>query len=245
MCGRLNVIDDPAVIALCEVLGIDLWQGKRDEPLTVSQPLLCNRFTRVANKVSIIREVNGKRCLEQALWWLLLDQTEDGFKPSKWTSFNTRYDKLNATRSAGYEAYRHSRCIIPVKGFGETQGKGAKAVYTDFIAETGAIAMGGLCREWIHSVTGETILSCSVITLPAHEKLKSFHEKSTPLMLSQDDNTMDMWLDGTLTQVEVFNDLLKPHIPHDLVAQHVDKPSTYNSVGEVILIPADFTDLAS
>jgi putative SOS response-associated peptidase YedK len=242
MCGRLNIIDDPAVIALCEVLGIDLWPQKEHESPSASQQLLFSRFTRVANKISIIRELNGKRGLEQAVWWLLLDQSNEGFKASKWTSFNTRYDKLNAFKSAGYEAYRHSRCIIPVKGFGETQGKGANAVYTDFVAESGAIALGGLCREWIHSVTGERVLSCSVITLPAHEQLKTFHEKSTPLMLPQDDSTMDMWLDCTLTEVDVFNDLLVPHIPQDLLAQQIDKPSTFNPLGETVRIAADSGD---
>jgi len=239
MCGRLNVIDAPAIIALCEVLGINLWPDKENETHSASQQLLFSRFTKVANKVSIIREVNGQRCLEQAVWWLLLEQTSDGFKPSKWTSFNTRYDKLDSFRSAGYEAYRHSRCIIPVKGFGETQGKGANALYTDFVAEHGAMALGGLCREWIHAITGERVLSCSVITLPAHERLKSFHEKSTPLMLPQNDSTMDMWLDCRLTEVDVFNDLLVPHIPQDLLAQQIDKPSTFNPVGDALRIAAN------
>jgi glycerol-3-phosphate cytidylyltransferase-like family protein len=31
------------------------------------------------------------------------------------------YDKLNISGSVGYQAYRSSRCIIAVKGFGETE----------------------------------------------------------------------------------------------------------------------------
>jgi putative SOS response-associated peptidase YedK len=237
MCGRLNVIDDPALVALCEALGIELGSGKESEAHGSAQQLLLKRFTGVANKVSIIREINAERCLAQATWWLLLEQTNTGFKASKWSSFNTRYDKLNVFRSAGYEAYRHSRCIIPVMGFGETQGKGAGAVYTDFVAESGAIALGGLCREWIHSITGERVLSCSVITLPAHEQLKAFHQKSSPLMLPQNDNTMASWLDGSLTDVRVFNDLLVSDLPKALIAQQIDKPSTFNPLGEAVIIP--------
>lgn len=236
MCGRLNVIDDPAVRELCEALGINLYphndSGAQSE-------LLFNRFTRVANQVSIIREVSGQRQIEKAIWWLLLEPTDTSFKASKWTSFNTRYDKLNVPGSAGYQAFRQSRCIVPVKGFGETQGKGTNAVYTDFTAEFGAIALGGLCREWVHNVSGERVLSCSIITLPPHAKLYDYHQKSSLLMLRQDDDTMDMWLDPSITDVQVFNDLLQPSLPQNLLAQTIDKPSTFNPVDAFERIIAD------
>ena len=237
MCGRLNVIDDPDVIELCETLGISLYPKNDDG--SYQQEMLFNRFTRVANHVSIIREVAGKRQLDQAIWWLLLEPTESSFKASKWTSFNTRYDKLNVPGSAGFQAFRYSRCILPVKGFGETQGKGAQAIYTDFTAEYGAIALGGLCREWIHKDTGESVLSCSIITLPPHPKLYDYHQKSSPLMLRQDDDTMHMWLDSNLSDVSVFNDLMTPQLPHNLIAQQIDKPASFHPMNTANIILAD------
>lgn len=244
MCGRLNVTDDPYVIGLCEVLGIPLYPDK-EEPeirrMTDGRPIpnYFRRFIKAVNKIGIIREVDGKRQLDMATWWLLLEQTEDGFKPSKFTSINTRYDKLNTPRSAGFRAFQNSRCIIPVKGFGETQGKGKNAIYTDFTAVDGALALGGLCREWVHSITGQRALSCSIITLPPHEKLKRYHEKSMPLILSQQDDTMNMWLDSSLTDTSVFETLLQPYLPQDLFAQQIDKPSTFNPIGEFERIAAD------
>ncbi|MDU0354327.1 SOS response-associated peptidase family protein [Paraglaciecola aquimarina] len=237
MCGRLNVTDDPAVQALCETLGINLYP--QSNALDMPTRPLFNRFTRVANNVSIIRDVQGKRRLDNAIWWLLLSPTEHSFKASKWTSFNTRYDKLNIPGSAGYQAFRHSRCIVPVKGFGETQGKGSDAVYTDFTAEFGAIALGGLCREWIHQTSQEVVLSCSIITLPAHHKLAQYHSKSSPLMLRQDDDTMHMWLDPSVTDVQILNNLLRPNLPQNLLAQRIDKPSTFRTIGAVERITAD------
>jgi putative SOS response-associated peptidase YedK len=244
MCGRLNVIDDPAVIGLCEILGIKLYPGGQlpeIKRLQDGRPILANfrRFIRATEFVNIIHEVNRQRVFEPATWWLLLEQTEVGFKPSKYTSFNTRYDKLNTPRSAGFIAFRHSRCIIPVKGFGETQGKGKNAVYTDFQATNGALALGGVCREWKHSITGKRALSCSVITLPCHEKLNRYHEKSMPLILNQNDASMDMWLDGTLTDVSAFEILLQPYLPQDLFAQQINKPATHQAIGETELIISD------
>jgi putative SOS response-associated peptidase YedK len=97
MCGRLNVIDCPEVIDLCGQLGINL----QDQAM----PLRTSRFIRATNKISIVVEQNGQRRLQDAIWWLLLEQSEHGFKPSQYTSFNTRYDKLNVKGSAGYAAY--------------------------------------------------------------------------------------------------------------------------------------------
>lgn len=101
MCGRLNVIDDPDVIELCEGLQIQLFPERQ----------IFSRFIRATNQVSIVRQKDRIRRMDNAIWWLLLEPTGSGFKPSRYTSFNTRYDKLNTKGSAGYQAYRHSRCV--------------------------------------------------------------------------------------------------------------------------------------
>lgn len=172
MCGRLNVIDSPEVIDLCGQLGINFKDGK----------LRTGRFISAASTVSIVMKKEQKSELRDAIWWLLLEQTDIGFKPSQYTSFNTRYDKLDVSSSAGYYSYRHQRCIIPAKGFGETEQVNGKPIYHDFSAPAG-IALGGLYREWIHSITGEVVYSCSVITLPPHPKLMPYHTKASPLLL--------------------------------------------------------------
>lgn len=239
MCGRLNVIDDPYVVSLCEELGVPISPNSSPDEPPYYNKLLCERFIRATNNISIIVEREQKRQLLTAIWWLLLEPSDNGFKPSKYTSFNTRYDKLNTPRSAGYKAFRESRCIIPAKGFGETEGKGANAIYTDFEAVNGAIAFGGLYREWLNKKTGESVFSCSIITLPPHEKIKPFHSKASPLMLSQSSGTMEMWLDPTIHDTELFNDLLTPSIHQDLSAHQIDKPSLHNPVKEPVFIKSD------
>ena len=122
-----------------------------------SEQMLFSRFKMPTNDISIVREHNGERFLQTASWWLLQQTTYDGFKPSRFTSFNTRYDKLNQPNSAGYNAFRESRCIVIAKGFGETEKSGSSSVYHDFVAEDAAIAFGGLFREWHHPRTGERV----------------------------------------------------------------------------------------
>jgi len=229
MCGRLNVSDDPFVTKLLENLGIE----------NPRETMHYGRMIRATNVISIVRENNKKRQLDDASWWLLQEPTETGFKASKYTSFNTRYDKLNTPRSAGFQAFRESRCVIVVKGFGETEGKGINAKYHDFYAEQGAIALGGLYRQWLHPASQETFLSCSVITLPPHEKLTPYHSKASPLMLPQDDDTIDAWLDSSNHNTEMFADLLKANIPHDLSVQEINKPSLVVPISPLFSIEKD------
>lgn len=230
MCGRLNVIDDPDVIELCEGLQIQLFSERQ----------IFSRFIRATNQVSIVRQKNGIRRMDNAIWWLLLEPTVSGFKPSRYTSFNTRYDKLNTKGSAGYQAYRHSRCVIPVKGFGETEYINGKPLhYHDMVAKDGAMLLGGLYREWLNKDTGETAISCSVITLPPHPKLMGIHSKPSPLMLPLDKQLIDNWLDESVTDPAAFTPLLQPQIPYDLLAQQVDKPSTYQATSEIFVIKSD------
>lgn len=231
MCGRLNVTDDPAVRELCETLGINLYE---------SQPIF-RRYIGAANKVSIIRENEGKRSLDEALWWLLLEPSETGFKPSKYTSFNTRYDKLNVPRSAGYLPFRNSRCIIPAKGFGESEFKNKKRVHChDMEAADGAIAFGGLYKEWLNKETGESLFSCSVITLPSHPKLGNIHSKSIPLMLPQTPDILDAWLSPEVKDVERFAPLLNPVLRHNLKVQQISQPSKFEErIGDPFTIEKD------
>lgn len=227
MCGRFNASFDSGVRKLYTRLNIN---KVIDKPIDA-------RFVKAADTVSIVRNIGNSRQVENALWWLLLEQSEQGFKPSKYTSFNTRYDKLNTKGSAGYLAYRQSRCIIAVKGFGETEFVNKKPKhYYDMTAQEGGLLLGGLYREWVHKSTGEHKLSCSVITLPPHQKLKHIHSKAMPLILPQKTALIDSWLSPETCDIEQFESLLTPNIPQRLIAQKIDKPSSYQAIANEELI---------
>jgi putative SOS response-associated peptidase YedK len=230
MCGRFNTTFDSGVKKLYTSLKIN---KVIDKPID-------SRFVKAADTISIVRNIGEQRRVENAIWWLLLDQTENDFKPSRYTSFNTRYDKLNIPRSAGYQAYRSSRCIIAVKGFGETEYVNKKPVhYFDMEAESGGLILGGLCREWHHTTTGKIKLSCSVITLPPHEKLKHIHSKAMPLVLPQDSSLVDKWLNPQMNDVGQFERLLCPFLPQTLIARQIDKPMTHQVISESQTIKND------
>ncbi len=231
MCGRLNVTDDPALRGLCETLGIELWP----------QQQVFGRYISAAKPVSIVRQQQGKREMLNATWWLLLDKTDAGFKPSKYTSINTRYDSLHNPRKAGYKPYREGRIVIPVTGFGESEYRSGKLLHChDLTAADGAMLLAGLSKEWRHPQTGETRMSCSVITLPPHPKLQHIHSKSTPMMLPAVPAIVDRWLDCSTPEVADLAPLLNPSIPYDLQAQQIAKPSQYQqTIGDAFILQKD------
>ncbi|PKF49100.1 SOS response-associated peptidase family protein [Enterovibrio nigricans] len=226
MCGRFNVTDDPYMHALLQELGIDLGPL----PLRVCEDIAPSQL------VCIVIKEDGQNVLRDAIWWLLLEQVEAGFKPlSKYASFNTRSDKLKVPRSAGYVPFRQSRCIIPASGFVETEQ--GHAFTLEPIDD--AIAFGGLYKAWRHTLTGEVVHSCSIVTLPPHPRIALYHSKSIPLMLPDEAFIREMWLDGNLTSTDALTPLLTPLLPFDVRVTPIKRASEREPIGSPNVVTKD------
>jgi hypothetical protein len=57
------------------------------------------------------------------------------------------------------------------------------------------------------------------------------HSKASPLLLPLDMALVNRWLDESIADPSEFEPLLQPHIPYDLTAVQIDKPSTHNFLG--------------
>lgn len=222
MCGRFNLIDSPDVRALCAMLGIDIGDLRFSKDISP------------ASLISIVREVNGQRIVSDAIWWLMLDPHTS--KPSKYTSFNSRWDKLNAPKSISYHPYRKSRCIIPASAFIEGLGDGR--TYHKIELDGRAIAFGGIYREYLNTETGEVMIGASIITLAPLRQWRDIHPKSMPLMLPTDQHdVINAWLDPAVTDVEQFESLLQPRVRAAQVITPIDRPSKWNPVAPPFNIP--------
>lgn len=226
MCGRFQVTEGNKVTDLMEVLGVN------DQ-----QPRL-SRDVAPGAGISIVRQTEAGRQIDDATWWLLLDA--ETHKPMyKYPSFNTRSDKLNTPRSAGHKAYRETRCIIPATAFVEGLGDGK--TYHKLEHKDRGIAFGGLYREWVNRETGEIRLSASIITLPPLENdhwKSTIHPKSLPLMLPQESDVIAAWLDPDKKDVADFDQLLQPRLYYPLISTPIDRPSKWNPIGDSMLIEA-------
>ncbi len=231
MCGYLgNQTDSPLVRLLLHYLGMeDALPRLRDNP--GSGP---------AAGVDIILEDDSGRRPQAAIWWLLLEWREaGGYRPSRYTSFNTRSDKLDEKRSAGYRPYRQARCIVPASYFIEGDGPKGRRHYHRMEPDEHAFALGGLYRTWVNKSTGEMLYSCSVITLPPHpsETWRQVHGKSTPLMLPTDrPEVIDRWLDPGFASVEDFSALLQPTFTQGVSCVPIQRPGDQKVLGDALRI---------
>lgn len=117
------------------------------------------------------------------------------------------------------------------------EGLGDKKTYHMIELEGRAIAFGGLYKEYTNYQTGESVIGCSIITLPPLEKWAAIHPKSIPLMLDPEDKTLiDRWLNPDFRDVDYFRPLLEPRIALPQRITPIDRPSKWNPIGESYLL---------
>jgi putative SOS response-associated peptidase YedK len=230
MCGYLgNVSDSPLTQALMRILG-----------MTQHIPQLRNNpGSGPASSIDIILHNRQGLSITPALWWLLLQINDQGvYRPSRYTSFNTRYDKLEQKGSAGYLPYRQSRCIVPASYFIEGEGKKGSRTYHRIEPSQHAFALGGLFRTWISRATGECVYSCSVITLAPHpsDAWRRVHSQSTPLILPAQPDILQRWLDPAFDQVAAFQPLLTPAFHQPIRCTPIERPGEQRVIGDSVSI---------
>lgn len=221
MCGRYNLNDTQQVRHLLSQLGV------ADQQIRFSADIS------PAAHISIVRQLGSQRVISTAIWWLMLDP-ETG-KPTKYTSFNSRSDKLNSTRSIACKPYRETRCIIPASAF--IEGLGDSKTYHKIELEGQAIAFGGLYREWCSKETGEIVIGASIITLGRLVQWQNIHPDSMPLILPVDQTeVINAWLAPDVNDVERFEPLLEPGIRIPQRITPIDRPSKWNPIGDSYVI---------
>lgn len=142
------------------------------------------------------------------------------------------------------DAFRRTRCIIPVNGYyewatalGKYPPKQPFYISPDPKISSRAFAVAGIWSRWINP-NGEIIDSASIITREAVGDLATIHSRM-PVMLPED--RWDSWLDSTLRDAEEALEMLRVDRPdHGLIAHPVS--SRVNLVannGEDLITPID------
>lgn len=211
MCGRFNIIDNPALRSLLATLNIDVSNHllEQVEGMNIAP----------TETVGIIRNnVEDERRLAPAMWWFLLKAgTECPQADTRWSSFNARASRMFGSRLY-QSAAKHQRCIVPASGYYEWVSQ--KGIRTPYYLEPadGAFAFAGLYREW--RFEDEIVTTASIVTTESHPSLRWLHEKSTPLMLDERDYAL--WLDKDVKEESQLKELWTPQLPTDICVFPVD-----------------------
>jgi len=125
----------------------------------------------------IVLDRDGLR-FQHMRWGLVPSWAKDPSVGSK--LINARCETLGE-KPAFRKALRSRRCIVPISGFYEWQRQGrGKQPWFVMSADGRPLALAGLWEEW------NGLLSFTVITVPANEKVAEIHDRM-PAILSQEE----------------------------------------------------------
>lgn len=190
MCGRFNVINDPALQVLLEELGIEGPIGRR---INVAP----------TEAVAVVVEEQGQRAMRDMRWWLVPSWAPE--ITTKYSMFNARAENLDSSR-AFRGPFRYRRGIVPASSFIEWQKVDDRKMPWLIRARDQALAFAALWEIWERD--GNYLESCTIITNEAVPGFQHLHHRM-PVMLQRDE--FDAWLD-TDTPLEQAHALLQPSL---------------------------------
>lgn len=169
MCGRYVSPDTAAIEAR--------WQiGRRN-----SNPFPRRFNVAPAAEIPILYGHEGELSLASARWGLVPHWWREG-KPPRY-SHNARLEEA-ATKPLWRDALRRTRCLVPALGWYEWR-ESDRQPYFFHRRDERLVALAGLMARWIDPATGESLLSCALLTTQAGDGLADVHDRM-PVALPPD-----------------------------------------------------------
>lgn len=201
MCGRVDLHTPAQEIALrFEALWSEsATQFRPGWNIAPTRPLL------------VLAQDDGVLRLQSALWGLLPHWAKD---PSMRRPINARAESVAQTPMFR-DAFRKTRCLIPIDGFYEWHRQAAaKQPWYFHMQEREPFALAGLLARW-RGGTDQALSTCAVITTTANAVMAPVHDRM-PVIIARAD--WSAWLAGEPAAAEV---LLRPFAGEGLVADRV------------------------
>ena len=159
--------------------------------------------------IDTIVERDGQRELVSMRWGLVPRWWSKAIKDVKMATFNARAETVE-TKPFFRDAFKRTRCLIPVSGYYEWQDMPGGKQPWYFTARDGspALTIAGLWDEWKNRETGERLKSCTMIITEPNGFVAEVHDRM-PVLLAE--KQFEPWLNG-----EAGMEYLKP-APNDFL----------------------------
>ena len=157
--------------------------------------------------VDVVTEREGKRELVTMRWGLVPWWWSKPLKELRMATFNARAETVEA-KPVFRDAFKRSRCLIPISGYYEWQNtpSGKQPWYFTAADSSPLLTAAGLWDEWKNRETGERLKSCTMIVGEPNAFAADIHDRM-PIFLGEDQFVP--WLNG-----EAGAEVLKP-APND------------------------------
>lgn len=170
MCGRYALTSPPEVIA--ERFDL-LWLPEVSAHYNIAP----------SQMIPVVRASGQERELAFLKWGLIPSWAKDPAIGAK--LINARAETL-ADKPAFRNAFRRRHCLVPADAFYEWKAVGGrKQPYYVRMADKTLFAMAGLREHWVNPA-GETVETCTIITMHANELLGELHDRM-PLIIEPGD----------------------------------------------------------
>ncbi len=193
MCARYSLTSPPeAVRALFHAPAVDDFPPRYN--IAPSQPVLIAR-----------NGVRGGPELQLVRWGLIPSWLRD---PATLRSplINARAETA-ADKPSFRGALRHRRCLVPVTGFYEWNGKrSARRPHLIRLKDRELFALAGLWEAWL-GADGSEIETMAILTTVSNTDMAPLHERM-PLILEPEN--FERWLDCRSGTADGILDLLRP-----------------------------------
>jgi putative SOS response-associated peptidase YedK len=197
MCGRFTVKMTWAEI-------VTLYKLTVDRPPHNLQPRynVCP-----TDPIDVVTERDGKRDLVRMRWGVVPWWWSKPLKELRMATFNARAETVE-TKAVFRDAFKRSRCLIPMSGYYEWQNTPGGKQPWFFTARDGSpiLTAAGLWDEWKNRETGEPMRSCAMIITDPNGFAAQIHDRM-PAFLTE--AQFAPWLSG-----EAGAGILKP-APND------------------------------
>ncbi len=206
MCGRFTLWAD-----LQQLSRAFPWVQMPDDPAAVTP-----RYNIAPTQPVAVVANTGENRLDYFVWGLIPSWAKDPSIGNR--MINARGETL-AEKPSFRTAYRRRRCLILADGFYEwQQGPGRTKIPHYIHLKSGEpFAFAGLWETW-NSPLGDTVLSCTIITTEANERLASLHHRM-PVILPE--SAYERWLDPSERQPAELDDLIAPYPAEEMDAYPV------------------------
>ncbi len=150
-------------------------------------------------------------------WWLVPSWWSKPLKEQRNASFNARAETVQ-TKPFFREAFKKSRCLMPVSGYYEWQDtpNGKQPYY--FTRRDGEVmTIAAICETWHDRSNDQTIRSCAMIITEPNKLVGEVHDRM-PVVLEADQ--FQTWLRGGAREAAA---LMRPAGDHVLEKWPVSK----------------------
>ncbi len=153
--------------------------------------------------VDVVTGQDGKRDFVRMRWGLVPRWWSKPLKELKAATFNARAETVE-TKPFFRDAFKRTRCLIPMSGYYEWQATPGGKQPWYFTARDGspALTAAGLWEEWKDRQSGERLKSCTMIITEPNAFVAGVHDRMPALLAEKD---FEPWLSR-----EAGTELLKP-----------------------------------